>query len=383
MNSLPYPEQNRALPWRLITPLPAACALAGLIFLSVAIVPGLRSTFGKNGWRNDFVSFYSGAKLLSTCQMYSYNSVFEMQKHLGMTDSTAMVYIRPPFYAAIMRPLSALPYEMAYAVFQVLSMVSFAFGIALWRHFGWGLCLILGGWNVAMAMTLLRGQDVAFVLLIASLSAHLLRKGQHFGAGATFALALIKWHLLVPIVILILANRLLRFALGFAAAGIVLIGIAFYECPDWPVQYRQALRQSETSLQSSQMPNIRGLFSSTSGTTPVELVVIIACAALCWWALKSPANPDVAIALCLLAGVILSVHAYAYDCVLILPGAAAGLSRVTQRWGIQSICAVSVAVCPVLLLSPVLRVIPQVGLIILMVWICVHRIKATQETALA
>jgi hypothetical protein len=67
-----------------ITPAHAAFAFAGLILLLTAFGPSIRSTLGRNGARNDFVSFYAGAKLVSGCTLYRYDRILEAETRLGM-----------------------------------------------------------------------------------------------------------------------------------------------------------------------------------------------------------------------------------------------------------------------------------------------------------
>ncbi len=359
-----------------VPPIFPALALAGVIFLSLATGPALRSTLREGGAFSDFLSFYSGSKLLAACELYSYDKTLELQRQLGMTDATPMVYIRLPFYAALLSPLAKLDYRTAYLIFQLGSLASFAWAMLLWRRFGSGTSLVLFGSSAAMAIALLRGQDAALVLLFASISARLLQKGRHFSAGAVLALGLIKWHLLWAIPILALARRLVRFGAGFATVAALLLAWSFALCVDWPLEYWRALQQSETTLRLSEMPNLRALLNGVPGENALLALGIAVGIAGCWRAFRSHRDLDEALAICLLAGVILSPHSYSYDCVLILPAAAVALSPLASRPGWQALGALGLAMCPALLAFPLWRFAPQLALFALMAWLCARPRKS-------
>ncbi len=341
----------------------------GFLLLSVAVGPALKSTFGAHGAPNDFMSFYTGARLLPKSQLYLYNQTFEFEKQLGLTDPTPMVYIRLPFYALLFTPLAKLDYKLAYAIFQIGSILSFVLAMLLWRRFGAGTCLLLAGWSGAMAIALLRGQDAAYVLLFASVSAALLRKGQHFSAGAILALGMIKWNLLLFFPLMMIAKKMTRFGLGAAAGASVLLALSFLVYPGWPGDYPHALQLSETTLHVAAMPNLRSLLSGVSGALGIQLLGIAAGAVLCWRVFRSAGSGDQAVAISLLAGVIFSTHDYAYDCVLLLPAVGVAASLLNARPVVQACCAAAFSFCPVLLNFERARFIPQIAFIGVFLWV--------------
>ena len=151
--------------------------MVGCLLLSVTTGPVIWSTFGPHGARNDFLSFYAGAKLLPTRELYRLQPTLELERRIAAQDSAPVAeisYIRLPFYAALLKPLARLPYRAAYAVFQSLSLLAFVWSIASWRRFGPGACIVLAASCGGMAFALLRGQDSAFVLFLLSVSSLLL-----------------------------------------------------------------------------------------------------------------------------------------------------------------------------------------------------------------
>lgn len=377
--SMPHTTNSHPRIVGAVTPVRAACALFGFLLLSVAIGPAFKSTFSSGGTHNDFLSFYTGSKLLPKSEIYRYDSTFEFQKHLGLTDTTPMVYIRLPFYALLFSPLAKLDYKIAYIVFQIVSILSFGLAMALWQKFGVGTCLLLVGWSSAMAIALLRGQDVAFVLLFASASAAMLRKGYHFGAGAILALGLIKWNLFLIFPLMIIAKKLTRFGLGFAAGVGVLLILSFLAYFHWPIDYLHALQLSETTLHVTSMPNLRSLLYGMPGALAFEALGMALGAALCWGVFRSESSGDEALAISLLAGVILSTHAYAYDCVLVLPAVAVAASFLCSRPYVQTWWAAGFSVCPVFLEFEGGRFVPQVAYVVLFLWLSVAIIRRKKK----
>lgn len=359
-------------------PIYAALALAGFLVLSIMIGPALRSTFGSQGVRNDFLSFYSGAKLLPACELYRLDATLELQRRLNTADGTPPVYIsyvRPPFYAALLSPLARLDYGNAYAIFQAGSLLSFGLAMALWRRFDPGVCLLLVGFSSAMAVALLRGQDDALVLLFTSLSAALLRKGRHFGSGAILALGLIKWHLFLILPFLIVARKMYRFGAGFVTATGALLALSFARCLDWPLEYWRALRQTEPIVHVTSMPNLRSLLHGIPGEPAVQVLGLLLGVALCWRVFRSPCGADEALATCLIAGVIFSAHAYAYDCVLVLPAVVVAVSRLGRGPVVKAWCAAGLGACPALLAFELWRFIPQLALFALFLWLSAAMIR--------
>ncbi|HTM14336.1 MAG TPA: glycosyltransferase family 87 protein [Bryobacteraceae bacterium] len=369
--------QTATIPSRLvsaITPVRAACALFGFLLLSVAIGPALKSSFGAHGVLNDFLSFYTGAKLLPRGKLYNYKSTLDLQRHLGMMNPP-MVYDRLPFYALLFSPLARLDYKNAYLIFQIASILSFALAVLCWRRFGAGTCLLLAGWSSAMAFTLLRGQDVAFVFLFASASAALLRKEYPFSAGAILALGLIKWHFLLLFPLMIIAKKLTRFGLGFASGVGVLILLSFAAYSQWPSDYWHVLQMTQITPHLTSMPNLWSLVHGGPGGLALQTLGIALGAVLCWCAFRSESSLDEAMAISLLAGVIFSTHAYAYDCVLMLPAVAAAASRLHSRPNFQFWLAIGFGACPVLLQFKGGRFIAQFAFLALFLWLSMEVIR--------
>jgi hypothetical protein len=286
------------------------------------------------------------------------------------------VYIRLPFYAGLFRPVASIDYPLAYALFEMFTLLSFAVAVALWGRFGPGLCLVTAAWSTPLFTMLMHGQDSALILLVASVSARLVGIGRTLAAGAVLALAAIKWHFLLPFALLVCAWNFVRFAFGFAAACVGLLAWSFWLCPAWPLEYYRALRASETTLHLSQMPNLRSLVAGLPAYLFLWTAAGVILAALCWKALRARMDPDSGVGICLLGGLLFSPHAYAYDCVLALPAIVMALSPYGSRPVLQLLAACILSACPVLLWLPGWRFIPQLLFPALLIWLCARLGKA-------
>ena len=105
---------SRVLHW-------APVVLGILFLLALAYLQRERAIQGQN----DFVQLYTSGKLAGTPGLYSRaENLATIQSILGFTMD-GVECTRPPFYAALLKPLAALPYRAAYALFSLATFSSF------------------------------------------------------------------------------------------------------------------------------------------------------------------------------------------------------------------------------------------------------------------
>ncbi|MBK5291351.1 MAG: DUF2029 domain-containing protein [Acidobacteriia bacterium] len=128
---------------------------------------------------NDFLSFYAGARLAGTSDLYNPAQAQRVQFESADTSSQTLPFIRLPYFAAFLWPLGKLPYLAAYACWQILNGIAFLLFLRLWPlQPVWAArflaCSCLGiGWSFANA------QDHTFLLLWIAASLYLLRQETH------------------------------------------------------------------------------------------------------------------------------------------------------------------------------------------------------------
>ena len=92
-----------------------------VFFMVLMLWPHMEVTL--NG-RNDFAPFYSGAKLLEGGNLYDREALMEQERRLIGSFSDEHGYIRLPFHAAFLWPLTLLPYMTAYAIWEAALILS-------------------------------------------------------------------------------------------------------------------------------------------------------------------------------------------------------------------------------------------------------------------
>ncbi len=131
--------------------------------------------------KNDFVTFYAGAKLAGTPDLYSRGANLAMNKAL-VGSTMDMMYIRPPFYAALLKPLSLFPYLIAYAIFSAASLASILWFVI--RFSKECPALPFASFSLPFLATLSAGQDSPFLLPVLGGAILLTRKRPGSRGGA-------------------------------------------------------------------------------------------------------------------------------------------------------------------------------------------------------
>src|SRR4029077_1909026 len=105
----PQPVERKTLPrsatWIL--------ALLGLAFIFFFMRDSLHYLWSG---RNDYLSFYAGARLVGSSKLYDPQQASRVQMQTAGFFGEALAYIRPPFYAVLLWPLGKLPYRESYFV---------------------------------------------------------------------------------------------------------------------------------------------------------------------------------------------------------------------------------------------------------------------------
>jgi Glycosyltransferase family 87 len=297
----------------------------------------------------DFTIFYTAGRIVKAgagTHLYDSRLQFEIQRQFA-----PLVHIRqgplpfnhPPFEAIIFLPFAFLSYSRAYLAWSCINLLILVLVIALMRAwltklsevfpwYLWGLgCL--GFFPVFIA--LVQGQDVILLLFFYALAFSALSDNRELACGCWLALGLIKPHLVLPTIFVLLLQKRKRAGLGFlcVAAVLALISVAVvrwkgflnYPAYVWSLE----LSLGKAAIAPSVMPNIRGLICDVSRQTTGTLMLIIVLPlslALLIFAAGDWRRPDALSSrnlrgsLVLIASILASYHAYAYDLsLLILP----------------------------------------------------------------
>jgi len=230
---------------------------------------------------------------------------------------TVQPYLSPPSVAFLVSPLTALPYDAAYAVWAVLTLAALAAALALsatsaglWRWVG--VAGALGPWWVMHAVNL--GQVVPLVAAGAVVGWRLLRDRRDVLAGLAFSTLLLKPNtaLLVPVALLFAARYRALVAWLGAAVVVGLVSVALLG-PDGVAAYAAQLRGPLPAGADS--ATLHGALGVSGGLAVALRLVIVAAVAAGAYLLR--ATPTVAIPLALVGSLLVAPYLHGSDlCVL-------------------------------------------------------------------
>lgn len=317
---------------------------AGMFLLHAMVFWNLREKVCKG--YPDFAIFYTAGTIVRrglAGRLYDTHLQFQIQREFA-----AQVYIRqgalpynhPPFEALLFAPLAALPYPSAYAVWDLLNLgLLCILPILLRPHVPllqrhnatlWWLAMLA---FFPVFAALLQGQDSIPLVLLFALAYIALRKNQEFVAGCWLGLGLFRFHLVLPLMLILLLHRkgkaLAGFLLVALTLGLISVGVVgWHEALRYPAYVWQVENSTggSTSLISA-MPNLRGFVHMFLAWTPrVEVGVsflsalLLLAASLRWDSSGSSRRSDLSFSLAVVATTILSYHVLAHDlCLLLLP----------------------------------------------------------------
>lgn len=363
MKEVPATSGDRCV--RLSAPAGALLASLGLLVSAVVIGPSLAWSLRPGAPRNDFVSSYTAPALLASGGLYDLKQIENEQAKYGFDRNRQhkLAFLRPPVYALLLKPLAWLPYNAAYLTWLVLSAASLVAVAVLWKHLGVGWVAAAIAWSPAVAHTFLRGQDTAFLLLVFSVAIALLRWNAPLAAGLALSLCGLKWSLFLTLPLLIVGRRLWRCGAGFAiGAAAALLVSCFAAGPDWTAQYVRMILAETASPRVAEMASLRGLFQGMPWNTALEFSACLLTAALIWRICRKAESLDYAAAATLVGGLLISHHAYLYDCAILVP-ALLVLARVARAGWLRGYAMVLLTPVPLLLLLfPPFSLIPQLAL---------------------
>jgi hypothetical protein len=280
---------------------------------------------------DDFRPFYRAARMLGSPDLFAQTQY----------NAQGLMFLRTPFYAALLYPLGRLDYPAARAIWIALMSLCFALSIRLWPGDRPRLALA-ACWSVPVLMALAMGQDIALIFLIAVLSLRLWQAGREPAAGLVASLLALKVTLLLPVAIVFFARSRRGFAALLAGSTVQFAACFAIQGPGWIAQYVAAVRSPLLDHVPARMP----CFAAFVGGAPL---VILAAATYAWiWWIARRESLAAAFAAALPLGIVAAPHCYAYDMAAALPLFAAAAGLRTPR-GLLAALALSPA--PYLLMS--------------------------------
>jgi len=297
----------------------------------------------------DFSALYSGGLMLRRGEgrlLYDGREQWRLQQEFAPNVDIRkgpMPFIRPPFEALVFLPLAYFSYPVALAIWSLAKVVFL--WLAAWalprpRPFtriypAWlegALCL--GFFPVFL--DLLQGQDAVLLLLIVVAALRCLQSRKDAATGVMLSLGLFKFHLVVPIAIMLWLAGRARILVGFLPGAAALVALSCVisgadVLSAYPVYLLNLNRTPGVGFVTAEsMPNLRGLLSAFVGRAPypgpihwlllpAALAAIVLTARL-WRPLMNKGFPGLGLGYCLalVVALVTSYYARSYDMTLLI-----------------------------------------------------------------
>lgn len=280
--------------------LPAIAVLAlGALFVDAIATITVLAYVWRGEVLTDWPAFYSAGTLVRTgdaAHLYDASVQAATQHRLFGEGYTPFGYALPAFVAFLFAPLSWLSFAQSYFVWLAINVALLAALVRL--SWSWlselpaalRAVFLACATSIAVLVAVLAGQVDLFVLSGFAACYALLRSGRPFAGGSMLALALVKPHLAIALLLLLLVKRQWRALGGFAAVAAPLLVVPpLLSGPALLADQARLLvsyTNSDTAyrVNAESMINIRGAVSSVTGSSDVwlwlPLLVVIAAVAL-------------------------------------------------------------------------------------------------------
>ncbi len=295
---------------------------------------------------SDFFSFWAAARLAN---VNPYNSTaLEAQQQAVSPMVRSKRFIRPLFYAQLLRPLGRLSFPTAYAAWFTINVCAYFAFLRLWNPTPEAVVSTAG--FVPLAWSFGLGQDAPLLLLIFAAGTILIAKGRDFAAGATLSLCSVKPNVFFGLPVALAVQRRYGALAGFLSGGLGLYLVsAAGASPAWPAVFVSAALENESTI----APNIVGPAGLLRwfGAMPWWSVLVAGIGAgwIYIWSKNAECIPAMAFAAA--AGVIFAPRAMIYDVSFLLPLL---LLRPAPLWTISLGVVATMVVTP---LRPVVQIL--------------------------
>jgi len=251
----------------------------------------------------DFTVYYTAGKILREGrghQLYDPSTQQVVQQEFTSNADVRrgpLPYLHPPFEALIFLPLTFLSYSRAFLLWGVVNLgllcvtalVLRTFLISLREVSLFDLLLLSLGFFPVFA-NFHQGQDAILLLLVVSLSLRAMSRKAEFEAGCWIGLGLFKYHLILPLILIVAFWKGRRFLLGVmssaALTALLSIGLVGWQ-GTWQYPHYVWRVISEPGfgrIPFRQLPNLLGLLAGwpylENCGLPLHLLVLACSGAL-------------------------------------------------------------------------------------------------------
>ncbi len=305
---------DRSTPW--------IVAVLSTVFFTVVCTPVL-----PYARQHDFLSFYTGGSIVRSGHA---GALYDLRYQTAVEKATVpgleyiAPYIRPPHYALLLAQLSRLPLTAAFALWAG-AQIAALFAIWWWAYRRFGPeSLVFCSLFVPTAYGIAHGQDCIWIAAALLSAWVLLERGRDGLSGATAALALVKFHLVLLVIPVLIVRRRWRMLGGYSAVAAVQAAISLVLIgPEGVRAYVRLLfaKDLETlSPSPERMINVSAFLINLNIDTVASRVmlsgIVIAAVVFVAWRAKTD---WIWFWSAILGSVLIAPHAYEYDAAMLLP----------------------------------------------------------------
>jgi hypothetical protein len=295
----------------------------------------------------DLRSFQAAGYLIlhQSNHLYDLAAQQAAQNTLDPPGEGVLPYYHLPYEALLYAPLALFSSRAAYFISVVANMLLllacvvsapeiFSRVIPIWQP-RQGLALFV---FMPVYSAILLGQDSLLLLLLCCVALRALERGRDVQAGALLALALFKFEISLPLLLLTVVRRGRRVIVGFLPAAVAVLGIsialiggqgladmrALFKAGSLAAD-RGAAAQLSMAIHPRAMPNLMGLVfvsaeHSLTSRACFLIVIVLSALTLGWGAIaiRRAASEAEAFSLAILCAILVSYHLYLHDATLLL-----------------------------------------------------------------
>jgi hypothetical protein len=273
----------------------------------------------------DFLCYYIGGTLVRQghlADLYNPAAQFQVQRKVAPTVTEPRPFVRPPWFAFALAPLTSLSLVHAYAVWIAVLLITL---LATWAwatvRFG-EAGLLLAVLFLPANLGICFGQDSAAMLAALCICYVLLIRQKNFASGLVLGLGLMKFHLLLMFPVWMILQKRWRMLAGFALTGTVFLAAALvFIGPSGLASYVDVLLHGKTELSGHSADTMANIYSVPANFgiqwMPLNAALAMLVIGIALHGLRRA--PDWrAIAITATASLLISPHAFGYDASMLL-----------------------------------------------------------------
>jgi hypothetical protein len=281
--------------------------------------------FRRPPYASPFLCNYIGGTLVregNAANLYSPAAQMQVQHRVAPDTLEPRPYVRPPWFAIAMAPLTRLPLIWAYGLWMA-ALLSTLLATWIWATLRFGeSALLIAVLFLPANLGICFGQDAAAMLAVLCVSYVLLTRGKDFGSGLALGLGLMKFHLLLLFPLWMLLEKRWRMLAGFAVTGAVfLAGSLLTVGPSGFLAYADMILHGNTEFMGHSpdtMLNIYGLPANFGiEWKPLDGALAIVIIGVAFYGLRR-APLWRALAIVSAASLLISPHVFGYDATMLL-----------------------------------------------------------------